>query len=104
MTANSGVVKAGSWQSKGSRSACRLLRLDVQALDHLDQDRPLLVEDLPEVGAVASRLVDAERVDDLLDALGLAAFDHEIGKLLHGLFGRARGRTAADPAAHLEGF
>src|SRR4051794_5829336 len=100
MAAISAAVKAASSRPQGSR----LLRLDVQALDHLEHDGPFLIEDLPEERAVAGRLVDAESVDDLLDALALAAFDHEVGELLHDLVRRARRRAAADPAAHLEGL
>src|SRR5688500_15027166 len=102
MAANSAPVKAGSWRSKGGRFARRLLRLDVQALDDIDDHGPFLVQHLPEVAAVARRLVDAEGVNDLPDTLGLAAFDHEIGKLAHDLLRSPRWSATADPAAHLE--
>ncbi len=96
-----GSFVAESGRPKSGRS---LLRLDVQALDHLEHHRPLLVEDLLEIGAIARTFVDAELVVDLQHALGLAGLDHEIGELLHDRLGRAGGRRAADPAAHLEGL
>src|SRR5262245_66533198 len=79
-----------------------LLRLDVQALDEVDPDRPLLAHHLLEIAAVARGLVDAESVEDLLDALGLAPFDHQVGQPLHDLGPDAGGADQADPPPDLK--
>src|SRR5437764_13902060 len=64
-----------------------LLRFDVQAPDDIQPDRAFVVDHLLEVGPVARRLVDAERLVDLLHALGPAALDHQVRELLHDLVG-----------------
>src|SRR5215471_17803628 len=89
-------------QTPSNGPARGLLRLDVQALDEVDPDRPLLAHHLFEIAAVARGLVDAERVEDLLDALGLAPFDHQVGEPLHDLGPDAGGPDQADPATDLK--
>jgi len=84
--------------------ANRLLRLEIQTFDQLDPDRPLLGQDLFEEDMILRRRVDAESVEDLLDALALAGLDHHVGKLEHDLLGHRRRSDQADEALDLEGL
>ena len=77
--------------------------LDVEALADLEHHRPLLVQDLPEIGLVTRAFIDAELVVDLRHALGLAGLDHEIGELRHDRLRSAGGHRAAEHPGGLVG-
>src|SRR5258708_14924893 len=94
----------GSADSSRTHHAPASLRLDVQALDQVDPDRAFLAEDLPEIAAIARAFVDAEGIEDLLAALGLASFDHEVRELLDDLVRHGAGPDQPNETPHPEGL
>src|SRR4030095_13867893 len=80
-----------------------LLRLEIEAFDQLDPHGPLLGQEFLEEDVVLGGIVDAERLEDLLDTLALAGLDHHVGELQDDLLGHRRWPDQADEALDLEG-